>query len=107
LSKRKKLWLGGTALVLIVLGVGAFIAASILGLGAAAMSSTPAAAWCNGFGCGGFGGPVGLGVGAAIAAGSIAAAASAPAYYGPRYRRVIRPAYAYGPRYYGGYGYGW
>jgi hypothetical protein len=28
----------------------------------------------------------------------------APAYYGPRYRRVIRPAYAYGPRYYGGYG---
>ncbi|GAC1549409.1 MAG: hypothetical protein NVS2B5_04470 [Beijerinckiaceae bacterium] len=61
----------------------AFIAASILGLGAAAMSSTPAAAWCNGFGCGGFGGPVGLGVGAAIAAGSIAATASAPAYYGP------------------------
>jgi len=31
----------------------------------------------------------------------------APAYYGPRYRRVIRPAYAYGPRYYGGYGYRW
>jgi hypothetical protein len=24
----------------------------------------------------------------------------APAYYGPRYRRVIRPAYAYGPRVY-------
>jgi hypothetical protein len=39
----------------------------------------------------------------------------APAYYGgyrsyyagPAYRRVIRPAYAYGPRYYRGYGYRW
>ena len=28
----------------------------------------------------------------------------APAYYGPRYRRVVRPAYAYGgPRYYRGH----
>ncbi|WP_338821608.1 hypothetical protein [Bradyrhizobium septentrionale] len=39
----------------------------------------------------------------------------APAYYGgyrsyyarPAYRRVIRPAYAYGPGYYRGYGYRW
>jgi hypothetical protein len=32
-----------------------------------------------------------------------------PAYYGPvyGYRRVIRPAYAYGPRYYRGYRYRW
>ena len=31
-----------------------------------------------------------------------------PAYYGPRYRRVVRPAYAYyGPRYYRGYRYRW
>ncbi len=32
----------------------------------------------------------------------------APVYYGPGYRRVIRPAYAYyGPRYYRGYRYRW
>jgi hypothetical protein len=32
----------------------------------------------------------------------------APAYYGPRYRRVIRAAYAYGvPRHYRGYRYRW
>ncbi len=32
----------------------------------------------------------------------------APAYYGPRYRRVVRPAYAYyGPRYHRGYRYRW
>ena len=32
-----------------------------------------------------------------------------PAYYGYRYRRVIRPAFAYygGPRYYGGWHHGW
>jgi hypothetical protein len=79
---------------------GGLIAGAVIG-------GIASSAYAYGPGYGYYGGPSGYYGGYAPAYYGGYGSYYAPAYYGPRYRRVVRPAYAYGPRYYGGYGSRW
>ena len=95
-------WRGG--------GWGPGLAAGLIG--AAVIGGIASSAYAYGPGYGYYGGP-GYGYYGGYAPGYYDGYAPAyyrysyaPVYYGPRYRRVIRPAYAYyGPRYYRGHRY--
>jgi hypothetical protein len=79
---------------------GGLIAGAVIG-------GIASSAYAYGPGYGYYGGPGGYYGGYAPAYYGGYGSYYAPAYYGPRYRRVARPAYAYRPRYYGGYGSRW
>src|ERR1700733_14426797 len=89
---------------------GGLIAGAVIGgIASSAYAYGPGYGYYGGPGYGYYGGygPAYYGGGYAPVYGGYGSSYYAPAYYGPRYRRVIRPAYAYGPRYYGGDGWGW
>jgi hypothetical protein len=92
------------------LAVGLIGAAVIGGIASSAYAYGPGYGYYGGPGYGYYGGysPAYYGGYAPAYYGGYRSAYYAPVYYGPGYRRVIRPAYAYyGPRYYRGYRYRW
>ena len=93
------------------LAAGLIGAAVIGGIASSAYAYGPGYGYYGGPGYGYYGGPYGYSGGyAPVYYGGYAPAyygGYAPYYGGYGYRRVIRPAYAYGPRYYRGYRYGW
>jgi hypothetical protein len=84
------------------LAAGLIGAAVIGGLASSAYGYGPGYGYYGGYGPGYYGGYAPAYYGYAPSYyGAYTSSYYAPAYYGPRYRRVIRPAYAYygGPRY--------